>query len=136
MARRKTGSRKTAGKAKKRRTAAARRTAARKTTRKAAAKTTRRSAAGKKGRKAPAASAARKARGSRKSSARKEIHGEGNYTATRNFDREEAAFVKRNKSRIPAMGKEAEKALEGPEGEELREAEQEAAARGRQDEAA
>jgi len=34
--------------------------------------------------------------------------------------------VKKNKAKIPEMGKEAEKALDGPEGDSLRAAEQEA----------
>jgi hypothetical protein len=34
--------------------------------------------------------------------------------------------VKKNKAKIPAMGKEAEQALDGPEGNSLRAAEQEA----------
>ena len=37
--------------------------------------------------------------------------------------------MKKNKDKIPAMGKEAEKALEGPEGDGLRAAEQEAMGR-------
>ncbi len=57
----------------------------------------------------------------------KDAMGEGNYTASRNFRKEETAFVQRNKKRIPQMGKEAEAALEDPEGDELRRAEKEAA---------
>ena len=56
----------------------------------------------------------------------KDVHGEGNYTATRNFDRAEENFVKSHKQEIPAKGKEAERALEGKEGEELRKAEERA----------
>jgi len=56
--------------------------------------------------------------------------GEGNYAATRSFDKAEASFVKKNRAKIPAMGKEAEKALEGPEGAELISAEAEARAHG------
>ncbi|GEM_PF-7005108 len=136
MARRKTGSRKTAGKTRKRRSSAARRMPARKAKAgKAAARKTKGVRAKKAGRaKAAAKRPAKKTGG--KTRARKEIFGEGNYTATRNFDRAEKAFVKRNRSRIPELGKEAEKALEGPEGPQLQEAEQEAAAPGREDEAA
>jgi hypothetical protein len=62
---------------------------------------------------------------------KKQIVGEGDYAATRAFDQEQATFVKRNKAKIPAMGKAAEAALEGPEGEALRDAEATAAARSR-----
>jgi hypothetical protein len=64
------------------------------------------------------------------SKARKTI-GEGNYAASRRFDKDEASFVEKNKANIPAMGKEAERALEGPEGDALREAEATAAGRSR-----
>jgi hypothetical protein len=57
---------------------------------------------------------------------KKEVLGEGNYTASRNFRKQETAFVQRNKRKIPALGKAAEKALEGPEGADLRAAEAEA----------
>jgi len=60
----------------------------------------------------------------------KDVIGEGNYTAAREFRRDEEAFVRANRSRIPEMGKDAERALEGPEGDELRAAEQEARAHG------
>ena len=52
--------------------------------------------------------------------------GEGDYAASRKFDKDQASFVKRNKAKIPEMGKEAERALDGPEGDSLRAAEQEA----------
>jgi hypothetical protein len=55
-----------------------------------------------------------------------EVYGEGNYTASRNFRRAEEGFVRRHKRNIAKMGKEAETALEGPEGRELNEAEEEA----------
>jgi hypothetical protein len=62
---------------------------------------------------------------------KKQIVGEGDYAATRAFDKDQAGFVKKNKAEIPAMGQAAEKALEGPEGELLRAAEATAAARSR-----
>jgi hypothetical protein len=62
---------------------------------------------------------------------KKQIVGEGSYEGTRAFDKDQSSFVKRNKDRIPALGKEAEAALEGPEGDALREAEATAAARSR-----
>ena len=46
-----------------------------------------------------------------------DIQGEGNYDAARKFDAEERAFVK--KGGIEQKAKEAEAALDGPEGEEL-----------------
>ena len=58
--------------------------------------------------------------------ARKEVSGEGNYTASREFRKQQTDFVRRNKNRIETLGEEAEVALEGAEGEELEEAEEEA----------
>jgi hypothetical protein len=69
--------------------------------------------------KKPAKKAARKSR---------DVQGEGNYSASRRFRKAETDFIKRNKSRIPEMGKAAEAALEGPEGNELRAAEEAARA--------
>jgi hypothetical protein len=60
-----------------------------------------------------------------KASAKKE-YGEGNYKATQRFDKAQESFVQAHKSDIPAMGKAAEKALEGPEGKDLLAAEAEA----------
>jgi hypothetical protein len=56
------------------------------------------------------------------------IQGEGNYDAARKFDDEERAFVK--KGGIEQKAKEAEAALDGPEGEELERARKEADERG------
>jgi hypothetical protein len=56
----------------------------------------------------------------------KDVHGEGNYTASKKFDEAEHRFVDRNKDKIAGMGKDAEAALEGGEGAELRRAEEEA----------
>jgi hypothetical protein len=52
------------------------------------------------------------------------IEGEGNYTATHNYDKKLEKFVRDKKSEIPGMAKDAEKAVEGPEGDELRKAEE------------
>ena len=57
---------------------------------------------------------------------KKQIVGEGDYQASRSFLKDEANFVKRHSAEIPAMGKDAEAALEGPEGASLRAAEEEA----------
>ena len=62
---------------------------------------------------------------------KKQIVGEGDYAASKRFLKDEASFVKKNKAKIPAMGQAAEKALEGPEGDALREAEAAALARSR-----
>jgi hypothetical protein len=63
-----------------------------------------------------------------KAGGNEDVKGEGNYSASRRFDTEEAKFVERNKQKIPQMGKDAEKALDGPEGDELRKAEDRARA--------
>jgi hypothetical protein len=57
--------------------------------------------------------------------------GEGDYAASRRFLKDQSGFVEKNKAAIPAMGKEAEAALDGPQGAALREAEATAAARSR-----
>jgi hypothetical protein len=56
------------------------------------------------------------------------IQGEGNYEATRKFDKDERAFVK--KGHIEEKAREAERALDGPEGEALERARRETAAKG------
>ena len=63
--------------------------------------------------------------------AKKRVEGEGSYTATRNFDKKQQKFVSDHKADIPKMGKAAEAALQGPEGETLRKAEDAARAKGR-----
>jgi hypothetical protein len=55
-----------------------------------------------------------------------QLEGEGSYTASRHFRTAQTGFVQRNRGRIARMGKEAEAALEGREGAELRGAEDEA----------
>lgn len=104
----------------------AKRTAAKKTS-KAKKKTAKKS-------KKSVKAAARKApaRKAKKSPARKkQIVGEGDYAASRSFLKDQSDFVEKNRSNIPALGKDAEKALEGPEGDSLRDAEATAAARSR-----
>lgn len=91
-------------------------------------KTAKRAAA--KARRAPAkkskkAAAPRKAKKTAPKKKQKEV-GEGDYAASRAFDKDQSSFVKKNKAKIPEMGKAAERALEGPEGDSLRAAEQEA----------
>jgi hypothetical protein len=58
----------------------------------------------------------------------KEIFGEGNDTAAREFRREQTGFARRNRDNIPAMGQGAAAALDGEEGAQLEEAEDQARA--------
>jgi len=58
----------------------------------------------------------------------KDIQGEGNYDAARKFDDEERAFIK--KGQVGQKAREAEQALDGPEGEDLERARKETGARG------
>ncbi|MGH6876355.1 MAG: hypothetical protein ACREHV_03140 [Rhizomicrobium sp.] len=94
-------------------------------------KTARKSAAPRKAaaprRKKSAARKTRKTTRTRQPAAR-EVFGEGNYTASREFRRKETDFVRRNRNKIPAMGDAAEAALEGEEHDELEEAEDRARA--------
>jgi hypothetical protein len=89
----------------------------------------------KKGAKKIAKAAARKAPAkkakAKKAPAKKKIVGEGDYAASRTFLKDQSGFVAKNKAKIPAMGKAAEAALDGPEGAALREAEARAAGRSR-----
>jgi hypothetical protein len=62
---------------------------------------------------------------------KKQSVGEGDYAASRKFLKDQSGFVERNRAKIPAMGQAAEKDLEGPEGDALRDAEAAAAARSR-----
>ena len=73
----------------------------------------------------------KKAPAKKKAVKKKQIVGEGDYAASAKFDADQAGFVKRNKASIPALGKAAEAALEGPEGDALRDAEARAAGRSR-----
>ena len=71
------------------------------------------------------------AKKAKKAPAKKKIIGEGDYQASRTFLKDQSGFVAKNKAKIPAMGKAAEAALDGPQGDALREAEATAAARSR-----
>jgi hypothetical protein len=102
-------------KAKKAKKAPARKT---KKTKKAARRTAKAAA-----KKAPAKKA--------KKAAKKLTVGEGDYAASRSFLKDQSGFVKKNKAKIPAMGRAAEEALDGPQGAALRDAEATAAARSR-----
>lgn len=82
----------------------------------------------KKAKKAVRKAAKPKAKAARKTAPKKkkQIIGEGDYEGSRRFLKDESEFVKRHSAEIPAMGKEAEAALDGPEGGALRAAEEEA----------
>jgi len=56
--------------------------------------------------------------------AKDKVQGEGDYDAARHFDDRQEKFAKDKKSEIPGMAKDAEQALEGPEGAELKKAEE------------
>ena len=99
--------------------------AVKKTAKKNAKKTSKKSA-----KRATAKPAARKP--AKKAAKKKQIVGEGDYQASRTFLKDQSSFVKKNKSSIPAMGREASRALEGPEGDALRQAETEAASHARE----
>jgi len=79
-------------------------------------------------RSAPKKAAKKSAKPAKKpaSKKKKQVMGEGDYQASRKFLKEEANFVKRHKAEIPQMGKDAEAAMDGPQGGELRAAEQDA----------
>jgi hypothetical protein len=62
---------------------------------------------------------------------KKQIVGEGDYAASKSFLKDQSGFVSKNKAKIAGLGKAAEKALDGPEGDGLREAEATAAAKSR-----
>lgn len=57
---------------------------------------------------------------------KQKLVGEGDYAASRTFLKDQSSFVKKNKAKIPEMGREAQRALDGAEGDNLRAAEQEA----------
>lgn len=59
------------------------------------------------------------------------VHGEGNYAASRDYDKRVEKFVSEKKSEIPKYAKDAEKALEGSEGAKLRAAEEKGKAKAR-----
>lgn len=66
-----------------------------------------------------------------KKKAQDKVHGEGNYAAARDYDNRVEKFVSEKKSEIPKYAKDAEKALDGPEGDKLRAAEEKGKAKAR-----
>jgi hypothetical protein len=87
--------------------------------------------ASKKASKKKVVKAAAKKAPAKKAAKKKQTVGEGDYAASRSFLKDQSSFVEKNKANILAMGRQAEKALDGPQGGELREAEATAAARSR-----
>jgi hypothetical protein len=59
------------------------------------------------------------------------VHGEGNYAASRDYDKRTEKFISEKKSEIPKYAKDAEKALEGSERAKLRAAEEKGKAKAR-----
>ena len=102
-----------------------------------AAKAKRPAAKAKKSKKAkkakrPVAKKAKRPAAKARKAKTKDVIGEGNYTASRNFRKEETSFIRNNREEIARKAKEAERALEGPEGDELRRADEESGARGQE----
>jgi hypothetical protein len=81
--------------------------------------------------KAPARKPAKKTPAKKTKAKKKQVVGEGDYQASRAFLKDQSNFVEKNRDRIPSLGQKAEKALEGPDGDSLRDAEATAAARSR-----
>ena len=52
------------------------------------------------------------------------VQGEGDYKSARVYKRDIADFIGKKNADIPKMAKDAEKAADGPEGAELRKAEE------------
>jgi hypothetical protein len=59
------------------------------------------------------------------------VQGEGDYRSARAYQRDIKDFMKNKSGEISHMAKDAEKALEGPEGKELKKAEQKGKSRAR-----
>lgn len=59
------------------------------------------------------------------------VEGEGSYTGTRDYNRDTENFKAKNKDKIEGMAKDAENALDGKEGDELRKAEEQGKSKAR-----
>jgi hypothetical protein len=59
------------------------------------------------------------------------VEGEGSYTAARDYQKSVDGFMEANRDRIGEFAQDAERALDGAEGETLRDAEAEAKAHAR-----
>jgi hypothetical protein len=69
--------------------------------------------------------------GNEKTAPKSKVQGEGDYEAARHYDEKLEKFVAEKKSEIPRLAKDAEKALDGPEGNALRKAEKTGKAKAR-----
>ncbi len=108
------------------------RKATKKTAKKAAKKASTKSRKSVKAAKKPAARKPAPKATKKAAKKKKQIVGEGDYQASRTFLKDQSDFVKKNKSKIPELAKDAERALDGPEGDTLRQAEAEAASHARE----
>jgi len=52
------------------------------------------------------------------------VQGEGDYKSARVYKKDVEGFIEKKGSQIPDLAKDAERAVEGPEGEELKKAEE------------
>jgi len=52
------------------------------------------------------------------------VQGEGDYKSARVYKRDVEGFIQKKNAEIPKMAKDAEKAVDGPEGAELKRAEE------------
>ena len=52
------------------------------------------------------------------------VQGEGDYKSARVYKRDIESFIQKKNAEIPKMAEDAEKAVEGPEGAELKKAEE------------
>jgi hypothetical protein len=59
------------------------------------------------------------------------VEGEGSYTATRDYQKSVQSFMEKNKDKIEDLASDAERALDGQEGADLRNAETEGLKKGR-----
>jgi len=59
-----------------------------------------------------------------KSAPKDKVQGEGDYDAARRYDKGAEKFVADRKGQIEKLAEDAEQALEGPEGDELRKSEE------------
>ena len=60
------------------------------------------------------------------------VQGEGDYKAARDYKRDIDSFLKNKGGDIPNLARDAEKAIDGPEGVELAKAEQKGKSKARQ----
>jgi len=69
--------------------------------------------------------------GKEKTAPKNQVQGEGDYEAARHYDKKLEKFVAEKRSEIPKMAQDAERAIDSPEGDELRRAEEKGKAKAR-----